>query len=115
MDNFLATSSDADKEKKRKTMELKLSAFVAEHTSFPAAPHLVAIAGDILNDCSPKLGRTKASMIIKNVMSPAYREDLIAKVKGKPFSLIINEATDCSMKKTLGLIIRFVDFDVSKV
>ena len=35
--------------------------------------------------------------------------------QGKPYSLIIAEATDVSLSKTLGLIIRFMDIDVGKV
>ena len=52
-----------------------------------------------------QLGKTKATMLIKNVLAPSYKADLVAAVKGKPFSLIIDEATDVSLQKTLGMII----------
>ena len=44
-------------------------------------------------------------MLIKNVLAPSYKAKLVAAVKGKPFSLIIDEATDVSLQKTLGMII----------
>ena len=44
-------------------------------------------------------------MLIKNVLAPSYKANLVAAVKGKLFSLIIDEATDVSLQKTLGMII----------
>ena len=43
-------------------------------------------------------------MLIKNVLAPSYKANLVAVVKEKPFSLI-DEATDVSLQKTLGMII----------
>ena len=47
----------------------------------------------------------KVTMLIKNVLAPSYKADLVAAVKGSKFSLIIDEATDVSLQKTLGMII----------
>ena len=46
-------------------------------------------------------------MLIKNVLAPSYKADLVAAVKEKQFSLIIDEATDVSLQKTLGMIILY--------
>ena len=54
-------------------------------------------------------------MLIKNVLAPSYKADLISAVKGKPFSLIIDEATDVSLQKTLGMIIRYPDLESGKI
>ena len=105
---------ESDAVRKRKEAELRMAAFVAEHSSFSASPHFAAIISKLC-DVSPKLGRVKASMLIKNVLAPTYREKLIAEVKGKPFSIIIDEATDVSVSKTLGLIIRYADLETGVV
>ena len=52
-----------------------------------------------------QLGKMKVTMLIKNVLAPSYKADLVAAVKGSKFSLIIDEATDVSLQKTLGMII----------
>ena len=105
MERYLAAGgTEAAKVKKRKEAELRMGAFIASHTSFRAGKDLAGIVGGV-SDVTPKMGATKASMIIKNVLSPSFREDLISSVRGKPYTLIIDKATDCSVNKALGLII----------
>ena len=102
MNRFISGTENA-KIQKRKVLELQLSSYIANHTSFSASPHLANIVGKNSTDASPKLGRTKVSMVIKNVLAPAYREDLIKAVRGKPFSLILDEATDCRFVPQAGI------------
>ena len=54
-------------------------------------------------------------MLIKNVLAPSYKANLVAAVKEKPFSLIIDEATDVSLQKTLGMIIWYPDLESGKI
>ncbi|XP_055618182.1 uncharacterized protein LOC129763296 [Toxorhynchites rutilus septentrionalis] len=53
-----------------------------------------------------KLGRTKVTSIITNVVGEGYHEELIAHLKTAKFSLIVDESTDISGKKSLVLITR---------
>ena len=101
MENFVGAGGSAERVRKKKEAELRMAGFISEHTSFSAAPHFASVVGNI-SDLSPQLGRTKAAMLIKNVLAPSYRADLISTVQGRPFSLVIDEATDCSVSKTLG-------------
>ena len=115
MEKYIASGGkESDAVRKRKEAELRMAAFVAEHSSFSASPHLAALVSQ-LSEVSPKLSRKKTSMLIKNVLAPSNREKLIADVKGKPFSIIIDEATDISVNKTLGLIIRYADLETGVV
>ena len=113
MEEFVAQGTN-DKLKQKKETELRMAVFLAEHTSFRTAPHLSSLIGNV-SDHVPRLGRIKASAMVKNVLAPSYRDDLLSEVRGKPFSLIIDEATDVSVQKTLGIIIRYTDFDKGKV
>lgn len=54
-----------------------------------------------------KIHRTKCTKILINVVSPALKEELIADVKGKKFSLIVDETTVVSTAKQLCVIIRY--------
>ena len=55
------------------------------------------------------------TMLIKNVLAPSYKADLVAAVKGSKFSLIIDEATDVSLQKTLGMIILYPNLESGKI
>ena len=69
--------SEAAKVKKRKEDELKMAAFIAQNTSSKASSQLSGLVDDIGHSTN-KLGRTKASMIVKNVLAPSNWKDLIA-------------------------------------
>jgi len=55
-----------------------------------------------------KLHRTKCAGLIKNVIAPQLKEELISDLKDKYYSLIIDESTDVSTEKHLCLMVRFV-------
>ena len=112
MEAYLSEGSKKVEEKK--SAELQRAAFVAEHASLNSASHLAASISKHSSKILPSLGRTKVSMLLKNVIAPSFK-DLILTCQGKPYSLIIDEATDISLSKILDLIIRFVDRDVGKV
>ena len=45
-----------------------------------------------------KLHRTKCIALIKNVISPELKSDLIQDLQNKKYTLIIDESTDVSIK-----------------
>ena len=93
-----------------KTAEIELAVTMACHSSILATDHLGEIiarnaAGSKLANI--KIHRTKCTKILTNIVSPAIKEELIADVKGKKFSLIVDETTDVSTAKQLCVIIRY--------
>lgn len=97
---------------KQKELELKLSLYVATHTSIKSIDHLgeiLKVIGKKNNSLlsNLKLHRTKCSTIIKNVISPSLLEELILDIGTTPFSLIVDESTDVSVIKYLCLCVKY--------
>ncbi|XP_043268500.1 uncharacterized protein [Venturia canescens] len=102
-----------------KIAELKIAAFIAEHSSLQTVNHMI----DILPQLDPsshiisnlKLHRTKCSMLIKNVLGPCMLQELIQEIGDGPYSLIIDESTDLSTQKVLCIMLRFFSFEKREV
>ncbi|XP_023235371.1 uncharacterized protein LOC111634762 [Centruroides sculpturatus] len=94
-----------------KIAELKLSAFVAEHSNINTVNNLTELLPKI--DEKPKiigelkLLRTKCSMQLKNVIGPSVIEELIQDMDNSPFSVIIDESTDISTIKILCIMVKY--------
>jgi hypothetical protein len=93
-----------------KVAEIELAVTMACHSAILTMDHL----GEIIarNAQGSKLGnikmhRRKCTKILTNVVSPTLREQLIADVQGKKFSLIVDESTDVSTAKQLCVIVRY--------
>nr|XP_047127552.1 SCAN domain-containing protein 3-like [Hydra vulgaris] len=54
-----------------------------------------------------KIHRTKCMGLIKNVISPSLRDDVVEDFKNKKYALIIDESTDISANKHLCILARF--------
>ncbi|XP_005103816.1 uncharacterized protein LOC101845565 [Aplysia californica] len=98
----------------QKAAEIELAVFVACHSSISirAVDHLGEWirqrgAGSTLGNL--QLHRTKCASIIRNVLSPALKDELKKAAGGKKFTLIVDESTDVGCLKLLCLIIRYVD------
>ena len=101
--------SAAGKEAAAKKAEILLSAHIAVHSSIKTIDHLSEMVKSLgskstLEDI--KLHRTKASMIIKNVIGKTLKEELKKAMEGRKFSLMIDESTDISTKKLLAVCVR---------
>lgn len=103
---------DFEKEKfsdKIKIAEARISMYVAKHTSINAVDHLSYIVNHNLGDNETaskiKLGRSKCSAIIKNVLAPHFINDLIDDIDNGFYSLLVDESTDMSTVKFLGITI----------
>ena len=82
-----------------KEMELQIAVTVTCHSSINAVDHLGEIVvqhgkGSKLEQL--KLHRTKWSVFIKEVLSPALYEDLCADMVGQKYCVIVDESTDVS-------------------
>ncbi|KYN18144.1 hypothetical protein ALC57_09545, partial [Trachymyrmex cornetzi] len=77
--------------------EIKLSTVFAEHNvAFLMIDHLM------------QLGRTKCINIVKYVLAPEILRKTINYLKHAKFSILVDESTDISLKKSLCLFIRYV-------
>lgn len=93
--------------------------FVAAHSSVLSCDHL----GELCKKCfksseaadSMKLHRTKCTGIICNVLAPHFQKELKNKINNGPFSILIDESTDISVLKFLGITIMYFDTDIKQV
>lgn len=103
----------------RKIAELKIAAYVAEHSSIKAVDHLGVLiknldpASPVLKDL--KLHRSKCSALIRNVISPCFLEELLEEVGDSHYSVIIDETTTIDTKKVMCMIIRFFSEKQNKI
>ncbi|KAF9417162.1 hypothetical protein HW555_005673 [Spodoptera exigua] len=98
----------------RKRAELKICAFLAHHNlSFSLIDDLIPFLKNTFTDSntikSISLGRTKATNTIKTVLGPILTQELIDKLKKTPFSIIMDETTDISVKKQCALAVIYYD------
>lgn len=56
-----------------------------------------------------RLGRTKATMVTKNVLGADEQAKTVRAMKENPFSLIIDESTDLGCIKSLAGVVRMVN------
>ena len=98
------------------TMEVKLCAFIAQH-NLP-----LCLSQDMLellrslfpNDTAlrnVKLGKQKATNIVRQVLGFDYLKELVSLLRCRFFSVIIDEATDQSTKKQLAIVATFFDME----
>lgn len=94
-----------------KSLDLRLSMYVATHTTIKSINHLSELL-KVLGKGSKlerlQIHRTKCSKLIANVLAPAILSDLIQDVKEckTGYSLIIDESTDITVNKYMGICIR---------
>lgn len=99
-DNRLSTKAEAS-----------LALFIAEHCSVLTVEHLAELCKKIFSDSKSvkdlQLHRTKCSNIISEVLGPHFKEVLRADIGNSKFSLLLDESTDISVLKYLGIAIRY--------
>lgn len=102
----------------RKTTETqiaegRMAMFVAAHTAVITSDHLNNLCKGCFTDSMTasmvQMKRSKCSGIIKNILYPHFMEDVTAAVGEKHFSLLIDESTDISVHKYLGMAIIYHD------
>jgi hypothetical protein len=103
-----------DLESKRAQAGLVL--FIAAHCSILSIDHLTPLCKNIFNTSNAakelNLSRTKCTALIKNVIGPHFLSTLIADINESYYSLIIDESTDITVLKKLGVVVRY--FSVTK-
>lgn len=95
---------------KNKIADLKLAVYIASHCSIKSIDHLGEILkavgkGTLLENT--RIHRTKCSKLISAVVAPAFLTELVRDIGESPYALIVDEATDVSVSKFLGMCVRF--------
>ncbi|KAE8740759.1 hypothetical protein FOCC_FOCC013727 [Frankliniella occidentalis] len=94
-----------------KRVDLKLAMFIAVHSNIRSMDHLCELLKNLGKDSKLerlRLHRTKCSMLIKNVLSPALLTDLVADLNTSgAYSLIIDESTDVTVVKYLAVMVKY--------
>lgn len=94
-----------------KVAKLRLAAHVAAHSSLSTADHLAPLMASTFPESKVAsgvtLGRTKCTALVSKVLGPTFREMLLEDIGEQPYSLIVDESTDISCEKELGVVVRY--------
>ncbi|XP_022167837.1 uncharacterized protein LOC111031991, partial [Myzus persicae] len=98
--------------------EASLSLFIAVHCSILPIDHLGTLChstfGDSVAAKDFKLHRTKCTNIIINVFAPHFESSLMQSIGKNPYSILIDESTDISVTKFLGITVIYFDREMGK-
>ncbi|CAN7996392.1 unnamed protein product [Ixodes hexagonus] len=93
-----------------KTVELRLAAHVAVHSSIMTADHLTPLLKDCFKDSvtatALSMGRTKCTSFITKVLGPTFKEMILSDMKACKYSLLLDKSTDVSATKELAVVPR---------
>lgn len=92
--------------------------FIAVHTSIRTVDHLTELIKSCFGDSKFSridLKRTKCTAIIRNLWGPYFEKAVVEDVGDQPYSLIIDESTDISTQKMLGVVIKYVSIRSRKI
>ncbi|XP_053951233.1 uncharacterized protein LOC128858736 [Anastrepha ludens] len=97
------------KSTKTQEQEAALCLHIAKHSAIATSDHLSKLCVEQFSACKAaaniKLGRTKCTYIIKNVLAMHFISDLRSDIGDSGFSLLLDESTDISVEKILGVAI----------
>ena len=103
---------------KVKIAELQIAVSMSCHSAICTVDHLSEImvahgSGSTLGQI--KLHRTKCMALIKNVVSPELKSDLIKDLQNKKFTLIIDESTNVSTQKYLCILVGYLSDKTNQI
>lgn len=98
--------------------ELQLAVPTCCHCSTAAIDHISDVVkmnatGSILENL--QLHRTKCTALLNSVISPSLRDELISDMKGKKFSLMVDESTDVATEKLLAVRSRYFSEKIGEI
>ena len=93
--------------------EGRMALFIAEHTAVMTCDHLSSLCKNSFPDSKVasqiQIKRSKCSGIIKNILYPHFMEDITKTIENDYYSLLLDESTDISDTKYLGIAIIYFD------
>ncbi|KAG0418668.1 hypothetical protein HPB47_004671 [Ixodes persulcatus] len=107
------------KSDRSRTAEGSLAMFICAHSAMLASDHLGELCRNQFRDSEGakhlQLHRSKCSALIKNVLSPHFVDELLSDLGSGSYSLILDESTDISVTKLLGVVIVYYSEKAGKV
>lgn len=96
-----------------------LSLFIAAHCSILSVDHLGLLCSKQFKTSEAALNltlhRTKCTAIINSVLSPHFVTNLKESIRDNYYSILIDESTDISVNKFLGITIIYLDKKIGEV
>lgn len=96
-----------------------LALFIAAHCSILSCDHLGVLCAKQFQDSEAgkgiKMHRTKCITVICNILSPHFENNLKKSIADQPYSILIDESTDISVLKFLGVTIMYFDRQIGKI
>ncbi|XP_015377124.1 PREDICTED: uncharacterized protein LOC107171397 [Diuraphis noxia] len=96
-----------------------LALFIAVHCSILTCNHLGILCESKFIDSEAakniKLHRTKCTNIIINILSPHFETSLRTSIGNQPYSILVDESTDISVTKYLGITIMYFNKDLGQL
>ncbi|XP_043064673.1 uncharacterized protein LOC122320565 [Drosophila ficusphila] len=88
--------------------EAALCLYIATHSAVSPIDHLGLLCGNNFQDGGAmKLHRSKCTSVIKNILAPSFITLLKPDIGDAKYSLLLDESTDISVCKTLGVVINY--------
>ncbi|CAG4960429.1 unnamed protein product [Parnassius apollo] len=113
------TSTPDDGSKNSQKAEGQLALFIAEHTSISNTDHLTDLCKEVFHDskCAKdiKMHRTKCTQVINQVLAPHFKDTLLIDIGTQKYSIILDESTDVSVSKYMGIIIRYFSLNTNNI
>lgn len=99
--------------------ECTLALYIAEHSSIRHIDHLTDVCKKCFKDSKStsgmKLHRTKCTQIINYILEPHFEKELRSDIGNQKYSLLIDESTDISVTKYLGIVTMYFSLKQNKV
>ena len=116
--NLLVIKTSTKIDDEVKIAKLQIAVSMSCHSAIRTIDHMSEImvaheSGSTLGQI--KLLRTKCIALIKNVISPELKSDLIQDLQNKKYTLIIDESTDVSTQKYLCIVIRYLSDKTNQI
>jgi hypothetical protein len=98
--------------------QLKIATHVAIHSAIRTCDHMVSLCNTCFTNSKKsgfKLSRTKCTSLIVNILDPHFRKLLKEDISNCPYSLILNESTDISVQKLLGVVVKYFSANNNRI
>ena len=115
---FKKVNQMKDESKRSKIFEIEMAVGIACHCAVLSIHHLGELMklhgqGSTIGDM--KMQRTKCAKILTKVVAPALKETAKDKLKGKKYSVLVDESTDVSSEKNMAVVLRYFDETLNEI